>query len=284
MGVNLKDLIQADSIRLEDLNRKTLAIDSFNILYQFLTGIRQRDGSLLQTSDGKISSHLYGLFYKFSRFYYEGIKPVFVFDGTPFRYKLEEIERRMEIKKESLQKALESELIEDRLKYMKRASFLDDFMIEESKKLIKFMGFPIIDAIHDAEAQAAYLTKTNECFAVVSEDYDSLLFGAKNTIRKFSTESKEFELLNLEKILKDLRINREQLILMGILIGLDFFEGVKGIGPKKALEIVKTYSKDQIFRKYGFDEKIDEIYNYLLNPPINMHYDISFSPPDEERY
>ena len=145
------------------------------------------------------------------------------------------------------------------------------------------MGFPIVEAIHDAEAQAAYLTQTNECFAVVSEDYDSLLFGAKNTIRKFSAESKEFELFNLEKILKELHIKREQLILIGILVGLDFFEGVKGIGPKKALELVKTYAKEQIFRKYNFNERIEEIYNYLLNPPINKDYTLSFSPPNEEK-
>ena len=81
MGVAFKDLIISKEISLEELNGKIIFLDAFNILYQFLTTIRGRDGSLLTDSKGNVTSHLTGLFSRTANLLQKGIKPVFVFDG-----------------------------------------------------------------------------------------------------------------------------------------------------------------------------------------------------------
>ena len=101
MGVSLKELIIKKSIDIDDLSGKVLAIDTFNMLYQFLTTIRQRDGSVLTDSKGKVTSHLIGLFSRTTKFMQKGIKPVFVFDGEAPELKKAERERRRNIKEEA---------------------------------------------------------------------------------------------------------------------------------------------------------------------------------------
>ena len=81
MGVNLRELLIKHKIELEDLKGKKLAVDTYNILFQFLSTIRQPDGTLLMDSKGNVTSHLSGLFYRTINLLEAGIKPVFVFDG-----------------------------------------------------------------------------------------------------------------------------------------------------------------------------------------------------------
>jgi len=104
MGVNISDIIPKKEIQISDLKGKTIAIDAFNTLYQFLTTIRQPDGTPLMNSKGKITSHLSGLFYRNLSLMQEGVKPIYVFDGKPPEMKLAEIERRKNLKKEAREK------------------------------------------------------------------------------------------------------------------------------------------------------------------------------------
>ena len=102
MGVNFKDLIPKTPIKLEDLGGKIIAIDAFNAIYQFLSIIRQPDGTSLKDSSGKVTSHLSGLFYRTSNLIEMGIKPVYVFDGESPALKASEIERRKQVKVEAV--------------------------------------------------------------------------------------------------------------------------------------------------------------------------------------
>mgnify|MGYP000754716991 CR=1 FL=1 len=86
MGINLKDLVVKKEISFSDLSGKKIAIDSFNILHQFLAAIRQRDGTPLMDKNGNITSHLIGLFNRTANILEAGIKPCFVFDGDVFEY------------------------------------------------------------------------------------------------------------------------------------------------------------------------------------------------------
>ncbi|MFP3227344.1 MAG: flap endonuclease-1 [Caldisphaera sp.] len=306
LGVNLKDLIPENAkqdIEIKSLKGYSIALDGYNMLYQFLAAIRQPDGTPLIDSQGNITSHISGLFYRTINLIEEGIKPIYVFDGKPPEMKKREIEERISRRQqyaEKYQKAKEEGRIEEAKKYAQASTTLSNTMVNDAKQLLTYMGIPWIQAPADGEAQAAYMAKKGDVYAAGSQDYDSLLFGSPKLVRNLAITGKrklpnkeEYveikpELINLFDMLKLLDISREQLILIGILLGTDFNpDGVKGYGPKTALKFVKEY-KDPI--KALNSMKIDwgevdpmKIYNYFLNPPSNENYKIEWKEPDEEK-
>ncbi len=302
MGVKINDLVNAvkRTITFENLHNQVIAIDAFNTIYQFLAIIRQRDGTSLKDYQGNVTSHLSGLFYRTINFLEHSIKPIYVFDGIPSELKLETIRERRKIKEEAkikMIKAQEAENYREARKFAQRTSKLDTGMITESKKLIEYMGVPIVQAGSEGEAQSAYLVEVDDAWACASQDYDTLLFGGKRLIRNFAisrskkvkntTVTLDIEYISLSKFLNNLGITREQLIEMGILIGTDFFPGVKGIGQKTALELIKKYeSIENILKnkvKIGKKEilmDLDEakqVKNIFLNPEIKKDYNIKKS-------
>jgi len=306
MGCKIQDLLESETISLEDLKDKKLAIDSYNMLYQFLTTIRQKDGTPLMDSQGRITSHLQGLFARTTKFMKGGLKLVFVFDGKPPELKKEELEKRKKLKIEAqklFKEAVEREDVDAMQKYGGRFSYLSEEMIEESKRLISALGCPIINAPSEAEAQASYLVKNGDCYAVVSQDADAFLFGSERTIKNLSIEGKrkkagtlgtikvEPEITFLEKNLKTLDINQEQLIVLGILVGTDFNTGgVKGIGSKKGLKLVKDYKDkyDELFKDlfktyewtFPYDWKI--VFDVIKNMPIEKKYKLEWKEVNED--
>ena len=300
MGVNLKDLVETSKqeIEIEKLTGKVIAFDAFNILYQFLSVIRDKDtGEPLRDSKGRITSHISGLFYRTVNFIEKGIKPIYVFDGEPPKFKKKEIEERLIAKEEAYRKWEEAlEAGEKAITYAQATSVLTKEMVEESKELLKYMGIPVIQAASEGEAQAAYLVQKGYAYASASQDYDSLLFGSPRLIRNLSIEGKRKlprkevyveikpEIVELQKLLENLKINREQLIMIGLLIGTDYNEGIKGYGPKKALEAVRIYKNFETLKKhFKFEEYIDEVYNFFLNPVVNENIEIKFGEVDEEK-
>ncbi|MEM2131621.1 MAG: flap endonuclease-1 [Candidatus Woesearchaeota archaeon] len=304
MGVNLDSLIIKKEINIEELNGKKFAVDSFNMLYQFLTTIRQPDGSLLTDSKGRITSHLSGLFFRISALMKNNIKLIFVFDGISPELKKEEKERRQEIKKEAFlkyKKAVEEQDIELMKKYASRATYLTKEMIEESKKLISFFGFPIIEAPSEGEAQAAYLVKNNDAYAVLSQDTDSLLFGSSRVIKNLSVSKKRKmlnkktyvpvnpELIELSNILNHYSIDIDQLIVIAMLCGTDFnIGGIKGIGPKKALELIKKHNKnfDLIFNEVKWNDFFENdwkiVFKTIKEMPVKKDYLLEYKEIDKK--
>ena len=95
VGVVLTPIVAKETVALEDLRGRSLAVDGNGELYQFLALIRLRDGTPLRDSKGRITSHLAGLFYRTTRLIADyGLDLVFVFDGTPPALKADEIQRR----------------------------------------------------------------------------------------------------------------------------------------------------------------------------------------------
>ncbi len=297
MGVNLKDIAKGEQISLSFLFNKIIAVDAFNWIYQFLTSIRQIDGTPLRDSKGRITSHLSGLFYRNINLLKQGIKLIYVFDGEKVKLKSKEIEKREERKREAEVKYLEavsSGDIEKMALYAKQFSRLTPEIIKSSKKLLSALGIPYVDAKTEGEAQAAYLVKKGIAFATGSQDWDSLIFGSPKLIRNLNIVGKRKlprkqvyidikpELVELNKVLENLNISREQLISIAILIGTDFNEGVRGIGPKKALDIVKKYKDpSRIFKLYPV-ENWEEVYNFFLNPEVNEIKEVEFGSVNEE--
>ena len=257
MGVAIKDILEIDYIDKSKLSNKKIAVDTFNMLYQFLSSIRQADGEPLKNSKGEITSHLKGLFNRLIFFKINNIETIFIFDGIAPKLKEKERELREEKKKKAMENyeiAKSQENLKDMKKFSQSLTKLNEKMIEDSKTLISLFGFPIINAPSEGEAQGSYLTKKGKVFAVSSQDFDSLLFGSKYLIRNLSVSQKrkvagtsmyketEIEFIDLEKNLKNLDLNIEELTILAILVGTDFNPGgIKGIGPKKALKLVKEY-------------------------------------------
>lgn len=298
MGVNLKDLVNRKEIKLEELKGKIIIIDTFNILFQFLTTIRSREGNLLTDSKGNITSHLIGLFSRTSHFLQKGIRPVFVFDGRPPELKTKEIKRRSEAKAEAqriYEKAKESGNVEEMRKYSARTVMLTNEMIEESKKLLVLMGLTVVQAPSEGEAQASYMVKKGDGWCVASQDYDSLIYGASRLVQNLSIAGKRKkkgslatvtvnpEMIELRENLEKLGITHEQLIAVAMLIGTDYnIGGMKGIGPKNALKLVKQYGNDfeKLFEAVRWNEYFEtswrEIFDAFRNMPVTDDYKIEF--------
>jgi flap endonuclease-1 len=273
MGLNIREIIPRKEIEIEELRDKTVCVDAFNALYQFLTTIRQPDGTPLMDSKRRVTSHLSGIFYRNINLLLEGIKLIYVFDGKAPKLKENIYKKRKEARDLANERYLEAKKEED-LEGMRRYSSqllkLDDKMISESKELLESMGIMVIQAPSEGEAEGAYLSRVNpDIFASVSQDYDSLLFGVKRLIRNLTISRKKKtysgfveikpEIIELEKVLNYLEINREQLICLGILVGTDYNpKGVPGIGQKKALDIVRKY-------KYPF-----EIFKHVEENLMNL--------------
>ena len=302
MGVQIGSIIPKKEIEVKDLVGKKIAIDAFNALYQFLAIVRDKDtGEPLKDSKGRITSHLSGLFYRTVNFIEEGIKTVYVFDGEPPKFKRAVQEKREEVKKEAEEKlkiAIEEGRIEDIMKYAQATARLTKELVEDAKKLLDLMGVPYVQAPSEGEMQAAYMAKKGDVWASASQDYDSLLVGSPRLIRNLNLTgrrklpNKEVyveikpELIELEEVLTTLGITREQLIIIGILVGTDYNpNGIENIGPKKALKLVKEKKTlENILKEieWKFDVSAQEIYDFFLNPPVTDNYNLVWKEPNEE--
>lgn len=281
MGVNLKDIIAHKPLELSELSGKTIAVDALNSLYQFLASIRQPDGTPLMDGGGAVTSHLSGLFYRTARLVKIGVKPVYVFDGKPPALKLKEIEKRRKAKEEAheeWEKAMKEKRIEDARKYAMRTSRFTPEMLEDSKKLLGLMGVPVIQAPGEGEAQCALLVARGDAWAVGSQDYDALLFGAARLVKGLTLSGElELSIIELDGVLRELGLTREQLVDVALLVGTDFNDGVRGIGPKKGLAAVREG------RMGSFDvPNLKELRGIFLKPDIAAEYEVSWSDVNTE--
>ncbi|KAF5427900.1 flap endonuclease-1 [Candidatus Methanophagaceae archaeon] len=288
MGTSIGEILEPLGTSFDALSGKIIAVDAYNTLYQFLSTIRQPDGTPLKDSSGRTTSHLSGLIYRTTNLMEKGLKLVFVFDGKPPELKAKVIKARTERREAARKKWEEAEVPEEALKYAKASTRIDVTIVEESKQLLTYMGIPHVQALSEGEAQAAYMVTKGDAEFVCTQDYDSLLFGAPRVIRNLSAPRKKarLEVLDLHKFLQKQGITREELIDLAILVGTDFNEGVNGIGAKTALKLIKKYHS---IEKIIANSKIVEdtgIVNYelvrdiFLVPEVSDSYEIVWRAPD----
>jgi len=302
MGVVLTPIISKDTISLGALRGRTLAVDGNGELYQFLALIRLRDGTPLADSTGRITSHLSGLFYRVTRLIAEhGVNLVFVFDGPPPALKMRELAKRRATR-ERYEAEREAAIArgDAAAAYSKATmtSRLTREMIAEARELLRLMGVPAVQAPSEGEAQAAHMAAASaDVWAAASKDYDSLLFGAPRLVRFLTISGKEFlpsqgtfrpivpETIELDRLLDAWHIDREGLIDLALLVGTDFNDGVKGIGPKKALKLVQQYGRiaampAEIRDALGDPAILDEVRRIYLEPPVADAFDVRPFEPD----
>jgi len=254
MGVDIGDLFKQEKISFKDLHDRIIVIDAYNVIHQFLSSIRQRDGTPLKNSKGEITSHLTGLLHRTGNMVEARIRPVYVFDGKPHSLKaktLEERQKRKELAEKEWKEALKAGDIKKARTKAQQTSRVTDEIIQQSKQLLEALGIPYIQSPSEGEAQASYMVKKGDAYATGSQDFDCLLVGSPILIRNLTTSTRRKlpgkeaytkvnpQQIRLKSNLRLLGITQKQLVDMAILIGTDFNDGIKGIGPKKSLNLIK---------------------------------------------
>jgi flap endonuclease-1 len=289
MGVKFRDIVSTEHIKFEDLEGKTVALDAANIIYQFLSSIRQRDGTPLMDHNGRVTSHFSGILYRTTSLIEKGIKPLYVFDGQSSHLKKDTLAKRNEIKVQSERRwkdALEEGRIEDARKFAVRSSRMSQDVVDGSKKLLTLMGIPYIQAPGEGEAQASYLVEKGDAWCVGSQDYDCLLFGAPRMVKNLTISGGlgKLELIQLGKVLEELDITREQLVDLALLVGTDFNPGIKGIGAKKGLKLIKEHGNIYSIledRDVIFEVHPQVLQEMFLQHKVSTDYKIVWKNPDQ---
>ncbi|NMC06148.1 MAG: flap endonuclease-1 [Candidatus Lokiarchaeota archaeon] len=304
MGVKITELVSATrkTPPIASLMNKSIAIDTFNWLYSFLSSIRLSEGSMLQDDQGLATSHISGFFLRNIYLLENRIKPIYVFDGKPSDLKKTTLAKRAEVRDAAVKKsedAKEEGDIEGARKFAEAGVHLEKYMIEDCKVLFKLMGIPYIEAPAEGEAQAAHLVNKGVVDKAVSQDYDCFLFGARSLLRNLTQQKVrhirgknypiELESYDLETVLKHLGITREQLIDLGILIGTDFNPGIKGIGPKTALKymqehgsIENLYDKKPDLASHLPMDVVQSVRKVFLEPDVTDTYKLVVEPFDTD--
>ena len=306
MGLQFKELVVKKEISISDLKGKVLAVDAMNLLYQFLTTIRSPDGSVLTDSKGRVTSHLIGLFSRTTALMEQGLKLVFVFDGKPPEIKQKTWEKRTAVKKEAslkLKEAKEEGDIESMRKFAARTAVLTKDMRDDAKAVITALGLPIVQAPSEGEAQTAHMVKNGDAYASVSQDYDNLIFDCPVLVRNLSIEGRRkkagafsYQKINpesiyLQEVLDHLKLTLDQLRVLAVLVGTDYNPGgVKGIGPKTGLKLLKEHGSDfeTIFAKVEWDKhypdlRWQEVFDTIKNIPVTDNYELEWKKIEEKK-
>ncbi|KAK9452768.1 PIN domain-like protein [Dipodascopsis uninucleata] len=270
-------------------------------LYQFLIAVRQQDGQQLMNESGETTSHLMGMFYRTLRIVDNGIKPVYVFDGHPPKLKSGELAKRYVRREEALKGLEDAKEIGDTEqldKFARRTVRVTREQNEEAKKLLALMGIPYIDAPCEAEAQCAALAKAGKVFAAASEDMDTLCFETPVLLRHLTfSEQRKMPITEVEltKTLEGLDMSMEMFVDLCILLGCDYCEPIKGVGPATAVKLLREHKSLEAIVKHIQDNpdsryKIPEDWPYQDARELFLKAevadpekcDIKWSEPDVE--
>ncbi|CAH6421351.1 XPG family DNA repair endonuclease [uncultured virus] len=219
-----------------------LAMDISLSIYRFVIAVRgSKNGNDLLTSDGRLVSHILGIFHKIINMLENEILPCPVFDGGPPDLKKNALNERKKAKIKAKEKLSSGTNLDDYIKtrLSKKSFCIKDDHIKSLQILLIYMGIPFIQSIGEADAQCAALSLANKVDGVITEDWDALPFGTLKMLKDFSNK-KQIKEINLKKLLKDLRLTHDQFIELCILLGTDYCIGIKGMTP---IQIYELYSE-----------------------------------------
>ena len=278
-----------------------MAVDANNTLYQFLALIRMRDGRPFTDAHGNVTSHLLGLLMRTTRLMGDyAVHPIFVFDGKPPELKMNTLKTRREYR-ERARKEWETAVVQRNYStaWSKAVTMnsLTQAMQDDAKKVLGFLGIPVVQAPQEGEAQAAHMAARGDVWAANSRDYDSVLFGSPRLVRYVTISGQEFlpskgvarplvpEIIELNALLESLQITREQLVDLAILVGTDFNEGIKGVGPKTALKLLRTHGNLENLPpeyKSQLPSAAEQIRQIFLKPDVADKYELRFKGMDKD--
>jgi len=312
MGVKLQDLIIRNPIEISKLAGKIIAVDAPNIIMSLFNFARKNpDGShagLILDRTQRPISHLYGLLYRINFFYSKKIFPIFCFDGLDSDLKKLKTKDRLNdfLFTEKLYRSL---LQSGNKESAKQIALSREYMwpniVKESKQLLGALGVPYMSAPASAESQCAQLVKNKVAHYSNSQDFDSFLFGCPQVLQNISKSLRrkvqgrwKYQKINPVQIdfkesLKRLKIDQFQLVDMALLIGTDYFPGIKKIGPKHAYKFIKKHrSIENVIaaekENYDFSalssEVIANVRKIFLLPEVLMEYPhLGWNFPSEQQ-
>ncbi|MHA1603961.1 MAG: flap endonuclease-1 [Candidatus Freyarchaeota archaeon] len=271
MGVRLASIVRFKTISLDELKNTRVAVDASNMLFQFLNKIRGRNLPLFNR-EGRVVSHIYGAFYRTINLLEHGIKPIYVFDGPHPRLKNRRKHLAESLIREYgyLRKARESKNYTVARTLSLTYEVLYDTIIDETRRLLTLMGVPWVRAPGEGEAQAAYMTRVGKADHVLTQDYDALLFGARSVLRNLSFTENSVQCATLEDVLRVNGISYEGLVDLAILVGTDFNPGVRGVGVKRGLKLIRKHGSITNMFSSGELEPFDveEVRRVFLSPDV----------------
>lgn len=297
MGVAIRALLEGciENPGWENLTG-IAAVDAYNALYQFLSGIRQADGAPLMDEEGRITSHLSGLLFRSANLIEKNITPVYVFDGKPPAFKEKTLEERSAVREHAKQewaRAVAEGDDEKAHRYAMASSKVDAYVRDSAKELLTALGIAWIQAPGEGEAQSAFMTQKGDVTFAVSQDYDSLLFGCETLVRNVTISGKRRlrgkvyqvypERIRCTETLETLGLTREELIQTALLIGTDYNSGVSGVGPKTAIKIVKAGKFEERIAESENSAEPDELIRYFLSPEVTSDYIIEKRQADRDK-
>ena len=250
---------------INDYKNKTIGFDATLLIYKLVYGIRVNGYDIM--NGDIIVTHIHSLLLKLMAFLKYNINPVFVFDSYAPEIKYQTLEDRKKTKDLMIKKYKHSETTEGKRIYYYVKSDITKQEIEDCKELINIFNYTIIDAKEEADAQLVQLYENHLIDYIASDDMDILLFGGEILLKNFTVaKNKKIQEINLKIILHDAKINMDQLIQIGILMGTDYCN-IKNLSPTKAFNTVNENLIDK-----NFYDKCDKAINYFKNPPV---YDIN---------
>jgi flap endonuclease-1 len=139
------------------------------------------------------------------------------------------------------------------------------------------------------------MAERGDVWAVGSQDYDSFLFGSPRTVRNITITGRQSypskgtskklnpQVAELDDVLEESGLDRRQLVDVGILVGTDYNDGVKGVGPVTALRYVTEHGRiEDIHEVQGkIDlEEVEIIREIFLDADVTDEYEIEPSELD----
>lgn len=252
------------------LEKKRVAIDASLWMYQGKCAILGHTGSILN-SKGTDVSLIIAILNRVIYLLKCNIKPVFVFDGKPPALKNETVNIRKENKKKAKKKLDNNEYENEteKNKLTQKTCNLTRTDIQLFQKLLDYLGIPYINSPSEADSQCAYLYQIGLVDYIISEDSDIIVFGGDKIIKEFKASTTTVEIFDITNLYKNTKITPTTLIDIALILGCDYFSGLKGVGIKRIIKQLMN-NEELLLSK---DNQMKEIVNYYKNPIIKTELD-----------
>ena len=229
---------------LYSLSGKKVAVDTSIFLYKSLSNYRH-NGEYIRNKDGKIVSHIVGIFYKTIQYLAVGITPIYIFDGKPPVEKKEVLQERTKKAEESKLLSQSAQNPEEALKHEKSSIRVKKHHIDDIKELFNLMGISYIHPDGEAEAYASELCRIGFVDYVVTEDMDTLAHGCPKMIRNCMDKSIKrkdvVSIIDLEDILKNFNMNMKEFLDLCILCGCDYCPSIPKVGTVRSFNYIQNF-------------------------------------------
>ncbi|HET6399440.1 MAG TPA: hypothetical protein VFH47_07800 [Candidatus Thermoplasmatota archaeon] len=273
MGISaLRKLLPTQPFDPTHLAGRTVAVDADNLVWSFATALAA-SGDFPKAPDGRPVTHLHGLLGRLTQYAKWGVRSAWVFDGVQPGLKEATLVKRAE-RIEAARAAGDNP---------QAMVMVGEQELAECRRLLGLLGIPFFVAPGESDAQCAHLVQQGQAWAAVTQDWDIALFGAPRALRNLtSSKTRTPELLDLQAALAHAGLAREQLVDAAILIGTDYNEGIQGVGPVKAVAMVKRHgSLPAALRALGQDMPTwEEVRSLFLDHPVDRSFAPRFQPPD----